>query len=323
MDCLNDIVTIRGCSSVTPLSGLDLMDAPEITKNNLANIANEKDVQGWELAQRLLSLSHTLVASDMMNVLAANRMLVDITDRSWQTSEFRPQTPITADGAERGLTLYRVDRNWQKSLKKLKIETIKIFPLADYAGAVVKIYDNGGLQDLTNTYSFDLIGGEINEFDVNYEVQGEYAIVAVRGDMVLGSSYLMTCAGCLGKMPNDCGYTKSYASGKSTNGHEGYGVGVVFSCECDYDRILCNLSKKGIGKIIWTKARLLLLEERIKTNRLNNLIVYGVDEAKEWYNQLAEQYRLDWEVFAKSLPKLLAQYSDCIFCNGIRSVINV
>lgn len=297
------------------------MDAPEINISNLAKVATEKDVQGMELAERLLTLSHTLVRNDMLRVLGQNRMLIDITNRTWQTSEFKPQTQIAVDGVEKGLTLYRANKNWQKSLQKVTIKTIKIYPMSDYAGAVVRIYDNGGAQDITTNYSFDLVGGQVNEFDVDYEIQGEYASVVVRGDMTLGSAYLVTCAGCMGRLPNDCGYTKSYKNGKSVTSREGYGVGVDFSCECDYDNVLCQLSKKGIGNIIWMKARLLLLEERIKTNRLNSMIVFGAEEAKEWYNQLSEQYELAWQAFVKSLPQLLQQYNgNCIVCNGIKSV---
>lgn len=325
MECLNNIVTFRGCdSSTTPLSGLDLMDAPEITIKNVANTATEKDVSGAEMVNRLLELSHTMVRNDMLKVLAGNRMLVDVSNKTWKTSDFKPTTTITANNTERGLTLWRVEKNLQKSLKKTTIHTIYIYPMVDYTGATVRIYDNGGTLNKTTTYSFDLVGGEINEFDVEYEVEGTNATVVISGEMNLASAYLKLCGGCSGKLPNDCGYTQSYVNGKSVNGREGYGVGISFSCECDYDQLLCSLAKTSLGNIIWLKARLMILEETIASNRLSNYVVFGKEQAKEHYNKVLGEYEDSWQSFVKSLPNLLQQYNgSCIVCNGIRSVINV
>lgn len=325
ISCLENIVTFRGCNaSATPLSGLDLMDAPEITIKNIANTATEKDVSGIEMVNRLLSLSHTMVRNDLLEVMAANRMLLNVTNKVWETSKFKPTTTIAANNTERGLTVWRTNKSLQKSLKTMKIHTIYIYPMEDYTDAVVKIYDNGGQVNKTSTYSFDLVGGQVNEFDVEYDCEGTNITVAIRGDMALASSYLELCAACSGKAPNDCGYTQSYTGGKSVNGREGYGVGVSFSCECDYDRILCSLAKTSVGKIIWMKARLMILEERIKSNRLNNFVIYNVEQAKEYFNQLQAEYDDSWKSFIASLPNLLRQWNgDCVICNGIRSVINV
>lgn len=325
ISCLENIVTFRGCNpNAVPLSGLDLMDAPEITVKNLANTATEKDVSGNELANRLLSLSHTLVRNDLLSVMSANKMLLNTTNKTWNTSDFKPFTVITANDTERGLTLMKTNRNLQKSLKKMTIHTIYIYPLEDFEGAVVKIYDNGNGIAKTSTYSFDLVANEVNAFEVEYECEGNEITVAIRGEMNLASSYLTMCAGCSGKAPNDCGYTKSYTGGKSVNGREGYGVGVSFSCECDYDKILCGLAKKSLGNIIWIKARLMFLEEAIKSNRLSNFVTYGREQAIDYHNQLKPEYDKAWSTFVASLPNLLREWNgDCITCNGIRSVINV
>jgi hypothetical protein len=323
LDCLNSIVTYRGCdSSVTPLSGLDLMDAPEINVKNIANVATDKDISGFAMVDRLLALSHTMVRNDLLEVMAANKMLLNVTNKIWETSDFKPSTVITANNTERGLTLWKTNRNLQKSLKKMTIHTIYLYPLEDWAGAVVKIYDNDGQLNKTTTYSFDLVANQVNEFDVDYECEGTNITVAIRGEMNLGSSYLKLCAACSGKAPNDCGYTQSYTGGKSVNGREGYGVGVSFSCECDYDKILCGLAKKSIGKLIWLKARMMLLEERIGSNRLSNLVVYGAEQAKDSYNKLLGEYETAWQTFVKSLPSLVREWNgDCITCNGIKSVV--
>lgn len=327
LTCLENIVTIRGCSDTVPLSGLDLMDAPEISQLNLAKTATEKDVSGLELAQRVLGNANVLVRNDMLEVLSRNNMLVDVTDRKYNTTEFKPQTIITATTTERGVTLKRANPyGWRKSIKNLKIHTIKIFALSDVTGAVVKIYDSGLDYPVTSTYSFDLVGGSVSEFDVDYTVLGEYAhVVMVGNSSNLASAYLLTCAGCSGKAPNDCAYTQSYNNGVSQSGREGYGIGLVYSCDCDYDLMMCNLAKTSLGKIIWMKARIGLLQEHLGSNRLNNWIVYNRDEVKEyWLPKLEAEYNESWNVFIASLPNLLQGYNkDCIICNGIRHVISI
>lgn len=327
LTCLENIVTIRGCSGTTPLSGLDLMDAPEVSQLNLSKTATEKDVSGLQLAQRVLSNANILVRNDMLEVLARNNMLVDVTDRRYQTTEFKPQTIITATATERGITLKRANPyGWRKSLKGLTIHTIKVFPMSDVTGATIKIYDSGLNYPTTSTYVVDLVGGEINEFDVAYTVNGEYAhVVMVGNSSNLASAYLTTCAGCSGKAPNDCAFTQSYNNGVSQSGREGYGLGLVYSCTCDYDMLMCNLAKTSLGKLIWMKARIGLMQEHLASNRLNNWIVYNREEVKDyWLPKLEAEYDESWRVFVSSLPNLLQGYNkDCIFCNGIRHVISV
>lgn len=324
-DCLNDIVTIRGCSNTTPLSGLDLMDAPEISRFNLAQIATDKDTSGIALAERILSNAVIQVRNDLITVLASNQMLVDVSNRHYETSKFIPTTTIPAEAKERGLTVHRA--KWRRNtLKKTTIHTIKIFSLTTASSVPVYIHDAGLSQPMTYTYSADLTAGQETTLNVQHDIQGEYAHVTVDGtNVALASSFLECYTGCSGTIPNDCGHTKSYYDGRSLNGREGYGLNVEFSCECDYDTLLCNLAKTSIGNIIYMKARIMLLEERLNSDRLNNLIVYGAQEVKEYHlPKLESEYNTAWTGFSKSLKTIVNQYSgDCIVCNGIRTVVSI
>lgn len=325
MDCIENIVTIGVCDDTAPTSGLKLIDAPEISQINLARIATEKDGSGTELADRVLNNAVIQVRNDLLTVLAQNQMLVDVSNRHYETTEFKPTVTKPAEATERGVTINKVARPYGKSLKKLTLHKIRIFPLADVTGATFYIHDDGDLQPITTTFTEDLVGGQINEFTVNYRVLGRYAHVTTTANVAMASAYLHLCAGCAGRLPNDCAYTESYYNGRSLKGREGYGVGVEFSCECDYDSLMCNLAKTTLGKIIWQKARIMLMQERLNSNRLNNWIVYGETEIKEYHlPKLESEYQTDWEAFVKSLKTIVAQYSgDCIICNGIRSVISI
>lgn len=326
MSCLDNIVTIKGCGDTAPLSGLDLMDAPEITPLGLANIATEKDQTGTALAQRALANAHVLVRNDLINTMSANSMLVDITAREYSTGVFVPTTTIPADGKEKGITLIKANKyRVTQSIRKLKIKTIKIFPLQTATGVPLYIHDSGNVQPITSEYSVNLVQGVIKEVLVNYEVLGTQAHITLDGSVALGSSKLTCFTGCGGTLPNDCAHTKGYYDGRNLSSKEGHGINLDFVCECDYDQIPCNIAKTSYGMLVWMKARIGIMEALLNSNRLNNDTVYGREEIMNYHlPKLQNEYSQAWEPFAKSLPQILNQYSgECIVCKGIRHVVSI
>jgi hypothetical protein len=239
------------------------------------------------------------------------------------TGEFKPAITFPAEAKERGLTLYKNNRI-QGALRKLKIHKVKVYPLADAADVQLKIYDDyaGGI---VSTYNVNLIANQANSFDVNYLVKGSYARVVLDGTNVpVAGTYLTCFTGCNGTLPNDCGYTKGWYGDKEISGKEGFGINLEFCCECDYEQLICDLSKTYIGELVWLKTRVLLLEEHLRTNRLNNWVIYGREETKEYLADIENQYREKWKVFAGALQGIVSgMKDDCLVCNGIRWVTNV
>lgn len=326
MNCLHNIVSVRDIHSDEPcasLSGLDLMDAPEISMLNLANIANEEYVTGINLARKKTQQAALMVRNDLMTVLAANNVIPDIAARKYTTGEFRTATTFPAEAKERGLTLYKNGRI-RGDLRKLKIHTIKIYPLANASDVELKIYDDfeGGT---VSVYNINLNANQVNVFNVGYELKGSFARVLLDGTNVPVASSFLTCyTGCNGTMPNDCGYTKGWYGDKEISGKEGFGLNLEFGCECDYEQLLCSLSKTYVGEVVWLKARVLLLEEHLRTNRLNNWVVYGREETQQYLTDLENQYRDKWNILANAMPGLLRQFKDdCLICNGIKWVTNI
>lgn len=325
--CLDNIISVKDvCNPAndTPsLSGLDLFDAPEISTNTLAKMANEEYVTGLALARAKVGLATKLVKNDLQSAMAANNVLPNITDIKYNAATFNAATVISALAVNRGLILHRNPRI-KGRMNKCVIETVWAYPLVNATGVSLTITDNGN-GGVTSTYNVDLIAGEANKFTLNYLVQGTFAQVYINGDgLSFSSSYLTCFSGCNGALPNACGYVKSYYNGKEISGREGYGISIDFKCACDYDELLCGLSKGVLGNIIWLKSRLLLLEELIKTDRLNNWTVYNREESKEYYGQLNGEYVTAWNTFVNSLPNILANMQDeCLDCRGIRWMVNV
>lgn len=324
---MNNIISVRDvlCTdcNATSLSGLDLMDAPEISVLNLAQIANEEYITGLNLARKKVDQATILVRNDLMSMLAANNVMPNIVAKTYTTGEFKPAMTYPAESKERGLTMYRNSRI-KGALRKLYVQTIRIYPLADATAVELKIYDDyaGGT---ISTYNVDLVASQVNSFNVAYEVKGSFARILLDGTNVpVASSYLTCFTGCNGTLPNDCGYTKGWYDDKEVSGKEGFGINADFYCACDYDQLLGDLAKTYIGEIVWLKTRVLLLEERLRTNRLNNWVIYGREETQQYLTDIENQYRDKWQVFVNAMPGILKQFKDdCLVCNGIRWVTNV
>lgn len=326
MSKLENIISVRDeCAGEQPksLSGLDLMDAPEISAKNLANIANEEYVTGLNLAKKKVEQAITLVRNDLMSVMAANKVMPNLSAKKHTTGEFKTTISYPAEPKERGLTLYK-NRKIKGRLRQLVIHRVQVYPLADVQGAVLKVYDDH-LGGVVSTYNIDLVANEVNSFNIEYEVKGSFARVLLDGtDLPVAGAYLTCFTGCNGAMPNDCGYTKGWYDEREIGSKEGFGINLEFSCVCDYDELLADLAQTYIGEIVWLKSRVLLMEEHLRTNRLNNWVVYGREETKEFLVDLENQYREKWKTFTSAMPGILKQFSDdCLVCNGIRWVTNV
>src|ERR1044071_2532768 len=108
---LENIISVRDvCNSEdapVSFSGLDLMDAPEISVLNLARIANEEYISGLALAKKKVQLAAILVRNDLMSALAENSVIPNLSVKRYVTSEFKPAVTFPAETKERGVTLYR------------------------------------------------------------------------------------------------------------------------------------------------------------------------------------------------------------------------
>lgn len=322
-DCLNSVVSLRSACDSEPiesLSGYDLMDAPELSEITLANIANEDYITGRHLADKSLKIAILEVRNDFLGVISSNNIVTNLSSITHPTSVMGSNTLLDTSTLERGITLYRNNRI-KGSLRRLYISKISVHTKTAKDGAVIAIYDNG----IKTSYTVNLIADKINVFNISYEVQGSYARVLIDNTgLQMYSTRLICQVGCNGTMPNDCGYTKGYNGNSDVPAKEGFGLGIDFHCECDYGQILCNLAKSYVGKLIYLKARLLLLDERLYTNRNNNWVVYGVEEAREIKQEVSNEYVQHWNTFVASLGNILLTYKDdCVKCNGIQWKTNI
>lgn len=319
--CKKQIVTVRDvCAGerTNPSSGYDLMDAPEISVGSLASIAKPEYLSGLELARKKVDLAILEVESDFITLLKTNGLAANILSRPISTGGFKNTSQNAVAPMERGITIYKNPR--QSALKKLKISQVSIYPVSYSGVANLMFYDDGYVSSIP----VELVGGQINTFDVEYVVQGSFVRILLDNTSIATYTSALTCLlGCNGSEPNECGYVKGY-NGMAEVQKEGFGINAVFSCECDFSELLCMFSKNYIGKVVWLKTRALLMEERLETPRLNAWVIFGREEAANKRIELENAYREAWNMFVSSLPELLKYTkSDCLTCNGIQIVTNV
>lgn len=319
--CLQNIVTVRDYCAGQPStasSGYDLFDAPEISLANLAGMAKDSYLSGLALLRAKMRLALLEVQNDFINFLQVNRFATILNAPAISTGRFTTDYTNPAAAQERGITLYR--NPGQSGIRKLRIRKLSVFPIQSVEGVQIRFYDNGYVSAIT----VNLVGGQINNFDVDYTVQGNSVRILMDNAAFATYSSVLTCmTTCTGAMPNDCGYVKGY-NGSAEIQKEGFGINAEFSCDCDYTELLCSYSKNYVGKIVWTKARALLLSERINSQRLNPFIIYGRDDAIRLQTEVENEYREAWNNFALSLPELLKYVkSDCIACKGVQIVTNL
>lgn len=314
--CLENIVTVRDVCSNQPIassSGYDLMDAPEIDVVRINDIANAEYNTGLKVLRNCVRLALRDIETDFISVLAANKISAINHSYDVSTGNFSQQFENTNLG-QKGIVIHRQNG---RGIKKLRIKKVRIFPINDHESAQLKFIDSGK-ESIINV---SLIGGKINEFATDYFVEGDEVKILLDG-VATYSSELTCLLGCNGRMPNDCGYVKGW-NGSNEIQKEGFGINALFSCECDYSQILCQQSKNFVGLLIWLKSRIYVLEERIRSSRINPFVIYGQEDAKNQRIELMSEYNSKWNIFIETIPNLLKGNDDCFDCKKARMVTNV
>lgn len=319
--CLKNIVSVKDYCNLDnnqeSLSGYELMTAPELSLSTIQAMIKDDQTKTRDFLISQLDLATLEIRNDFLGVITANEYVANISEEVFESSSFGSDL-LPASNLERGLSWYAVS-NQYNSIKAAKIQNIYLNSNEDKNGVVIKIYDGDSLSSFTVNVK---VG--INTFAVNYPIKSRFIKVVMDSNQIITRSTTLTCfIGCNGTTPNKCGYTKA-VNGDVVSTKESFGLGISFSCFCDFEKILCNLGKEYVGKLIYLKTRIILLDNRIMSDRNNNLIVYGREEAMTKKSELVAEYNFTWNILVKSLPGIMKKYnSDCITCTGISYKPNI
>lgn len=332
MSCnLNDIVTLGLCPDEgLGLSGLRLIDAAGISSKILANIANETYVQGANLAMEKKRVALIKFRNDFIGAMQSNRVVTTIVDPIYPAADFNTSLDVGTYAGDRGVVLHK-NTNYRGTLRQTIINSIECYPLQSGDGTIKLIVEKNGY---VNEYSWEVtfVADQVNifgaeqfsEFPFILPPEAKSAKVLVDQTDISFCSTVITCLkGCSGSLPNECGWVDGWDGAKAVK-DEGYGVNINFLCHCNYEQILCDLSKSYSGELIFLKWQIEIFDEEYKTNRFNNWVIYNRSELPGIIADLNNQYATKWNNMMSGMLGILNAYKDqCLNCRNIRWVVNV
>jgi hypothetical protein len=284
-----------------------------------ASIADADYIQGITLLKDKRRLALLKIQNDLMKFLHANGYIANLFSSLWRSGETRSKT-IEGGAADqfRGAVFYtKTDSKKACLLKRMQIPAVYI--KADYDGAAILTIVDG-----PNEYDYDvtLYAGKTVKVNVKFKAEYEEVMVLLPSNIPVYS--VDPFCDCPDKK-SDCVKVLGISNG-GTNTSESYGISCDVQCACDYELILCALANKGLlGEVVMYKTGVEIMDERLKTDRLNYFTTYGRQEAQEIMKEWEARYGDAWNTLITALPKTLLQIDGCgcLDCGGTKIRANV
>lgn len=244
-------------------------------------------------------------------LLAQRGFTTAMVNDSLSVARFQNGVVIPASNSPRGIILRPEVRS--ATIRRSRIASIQALPLQSATEATLTIHDNG----LAYSYTVELVGGQVNTFAIQHTIEGTAAHVYLTAPGVSFTSSKLVC-NCDSTLPPGYGSLNGW-NGTVGSSREGFGLSVVLERFCDYDYLMCQMAQTYLGEIVWLKARILLLEERLQSNRLNNWVLYDREDVGEYKAELEVYYDQRWNAMVAALPGLIQarRDNDCLPCRGI------
>lgn len=325
-DCLDNIISIKDpcvdystTALPTSYSGYDLFDLPGISFKKANLIADEDYLTGLNLLNDKRRLAILSIHSELMAVMNANNFRVrTVTDMFNTVGELR-SSYVNIGSKLAGIRI--TNKVYTCSIKKLKIENVYIGVRVETDTEVNLIIKDGAT---TYTYPITLKAGKTTRIRPGiFITQSECDIYIQNGSALYRLSINPNC-GC-GSNRSGCAAVTGLLD-TTTNTNESYGIWADVVCECDLSTILCALSGNSLlGEIVLYKTGVNILDEGLKTDRLNFFTIYGKEEMKETKIEWENIYREKWNLFIQSLRQSLTNVDrcGCVDCYGLRIAANV
>lgn len=317
MSCLNDIVTgsriIIGVKDYVtcenPESRMYINDLPGMSLKAASQIVPEQ----YENTAAFLRRCTTMAVQHVFDEFAAELNGYFNFANIIETREVKVyNTALNAvSDTERGIIVKR----WRSEAARLFVENVYI-KVAQAGNVTIKIID--GLT--TTEYTATLVAGE-NTVRVDHKAESEQIkIVFNQSEFQTYDCTFNKSAGC-----NTCSGGKGkgiFITGWDGSGEVSncYGVGVRVHAQCYEENILCSLLPKMYFLILY-KSGILVLKERISTDRINHVAVFGKEKAEALLIEYEEEYKKKYQTLVKSAYEFLKNTKgECIKCNGLRYV---
>lgn len=316
------------CDNIKPTSGLMINSLPGITLRRLALTANEEDITGRRLFERVEKAAIDRVIADVIQEMGETYQFNGVLDseRFGVIGE-----EFSTDGKiRRGI---RITKPYRDEFIRVKIEQIELKPDAD---VTTTVYIDDGSQDIQQT-AFKLRANRRNRLDLDFETKEATVDIYfdsacanwADADAACTSQQDLCCGRFYGNSIVDCG--DGWEFGSTWNG-----MRVKISTVCDS----CEFISSHVRTLKLPGLFLmgtLIMQEVINSDRTNPYIRNSKEEAEalivQWYggldrNQLITRSSGEYQ---KALKAAIAQMkvhagnidSDCVDCGGVQIVTNI
>jgi hypothetical protein len=316
LSCLEKIISVPDeCNEEVSLSGYSITDLPGITIKQSAAIASEKFISGINLLKDARRRAIMQISNELVSFLQGNGYAPKTVKSIWNSLDKRDGSlkPATNLGDYRGIIIKARQKNC--GLQKMHIPYVYV--KAQYTGTLILRIEDG---ESSYPYSFDSVEGSISKIAVNFTAAGD-EIYLLLPDSVSVYSVVPNCQCGGSSAKSDCAKVLGYYNGIETKS-EGFGIWADVQCKCDYSYLLCQLATEGLaGEIALYKTGINIMDERIRTDRLNYFTTYGQAEAESIKAEWTAIYNEKWNSLIASLPKLLPALDrcGCIDCGNYRT----
>jgi hypothetical protein len=327
MSCLDNIVTIGICDAELSSSGYTLMGAAGMSPLNAAKVTTEQYNNSLALLETIKQNAIRIVRTDFNAFLQTQAIATDITNRQYDSANFNINKGLGFYQGLRGQTIFANQRFQKGNMRQLRIFSVQTYALVGGDGEIVIAdFENGVPIQTSYPTTFTANTLQIHELPEPYVAKsGQVSVLIDNTSLAFASSKIICGTGCGGTPKNPCGRVEGW-DGEGFVRHEGHGLNVQFACDCDYDKLICDLTKVFTGELIWYKMQELFYEEQYKSNRFNNWTIYNREDIpKVILPQLQNKYADKFNsMVAGGIYNILKVYNDdCLDCRGIRKVTNV
>lgn len=317
MSCIEDIISgnrvIIGIKDYVtcadPESRLFLnRDLPGMSLKAASQITPEAFQTGAEFLQNCTILGARQVFDEFASELQPYFNFANIVETRDIKVFSTTLNPVSA--SERGIIIKR----WRSEAARLYVESVYI-NVADAGAATIKVIDG----DITTEFEATLAVG-INEVRLDYKADQEQ--IKIVFDQASFRTYDCSfnrgygCSTC-GGGSNKSIYVTGWNGAETSNC---YGIGVKVHAQCYEENILCSLLPKMYFLMLY-KSGILVLKERIVTDRINPIAIFGKEKAEALLEEYEKEYKEKYAILVKSAYEFLrTTKGECIKCNGIRYV---
>jgi len=313
MNCLTNYIGLRGCTTVTPDSGLYVNDLPGISLKQIVSLTNEEEKTYLELWDMIQRRGQSRFSLDVREQMSKSYKIKSI-NQGINVNGLSTGTGTIATNNEFGFSIEYNTMNTAfvpSPLSYIHVQQI-IFYSSDLTGAHdINFYDidmntviltlpvtlSIGYNLIEVNYTFNNVGRLF--VGIEYQVSDDYTSIKAP------TNYMTGCCGAIIRGASLNNNTYSF-------GQELYGFSPIFTVGCSWDGLICQ-NKNIFSRAFWYLLGIEVLTEVIYSSKLNQFTTVSLQKATD----LRTEYQVE---YMKALEQICSGMSldcdCCIECSG-------